>query len=112
MGVELYITRAKFWADNDDCQITREEWLEYVRHDPELRLDPENGDNFVLWLGKSQYEQPWLDWSLGNISTKWPDTALFNKMLLVASALSAKIQDDDGTEYLKVGDWVFEPRSR
>jgi hypothetical protein len=112
MGVELYITRAQFWADNDECQITPEEWLQYVSQDPEFRLDPRNGDYHALWLGKSQYEEPWLDWFQGNINTKWPDTALYNKMLVVASALKAKIQDDDGTEYSKVGDWVFNPKGR
>jgi hypothetical protein len=25
MGVEFHITRAKFWADNDDAQITTDE---------------------------------------------------------------------------------------
>jgi hypothetical protein len=110
MGVELYITRADFWADNDDHQITAEEWLAYVSRDKEFKLDPRNGRHFVLWLGKSEYDEPWLDWYQGNISTKWPDTALYNKMLQVSSALGARIQDDDGTVYSKVGDWVFSPK--
>jgi len=112
LGVELYITRADFWADNDDQPITSEEWLTYVSRDPEFKLDPRNGKYFALWLGKSEYEEPWLDWFQGNINTKWPDTALYNKMLLVASALGAKVQDDDGNIYSKVGDWVFSPKER
>jgi hypothetical protein len=110
MGVELYITRADFWAQNDGCQITREEWLSYLEKDPELKLEPENGSYFARWLGQSEYAEPWLDWNQGNISTKWPDTALYIKMLSVASALGAKIQDDDGTIYSRVGDWVFSPK--
>lgn len=111
MSVELYITRAEFWAQNDDCPITPEEWLAYIARDPELKLDKKHGKHFALWLGKSEYEEPWLDWSHGNISSKWPDTALFKKMLKVAKDLGAKIQDDEGNEYSKPGDWVFSPRN-
>jgi hypothetical protein len=110
MGVELYITRAEFWAENDACQITTAEWLDYVARDSEFRLDPRNGKYFAQWLGKSEYDEPWLDWFQGNVSTKWPDTALYNKMLQVASALGAKVQDDNGTVYSSVGDWVFSPK--
>jgi len=112
MGVELYITRAEFWADNDDNQISAEEWLAYISSDPEFKLDPGNGEHFAIWVGDSEYEEPWLDWFQGNINTKWPDTALYNKMLHVASALGATIQDDDGNTYSKIGDWVFSPGER
>lgn len=37
MGIEFYITRAEFWADNDDTQITSDEWLSYINSDNELR---------------------------------------------------------------------------
>lgn len=112
MAVELYITRAEFWADNEQFQIGRDEWLAYVAHDPELRLRPENGPCFVEWIGPSQYDQPWLDWASGNISTKWPGTALYGKMLRIAEVLNAHIQDDEGNSYSAEGDWVFDPTSR
>jgi hypothetical protein len=60
-------------------------------------------------LGDSKYEEPWLDWASGNISTKWPDTALYRKMLSIASALRARVQDDDGKIYCKLDDWLFDP---
>lgn len=109
MGVELHITRAEHWAENHDAQITSDEWLRYVESDPELRLDGRNGQHFVIWSGPSKYDEPWLDWSRGNISAKWPDTALFEKMLAVARALGAKVQDDEGTDYTEPGTWVFDP---
>jgi hypothetical protein len=109
MGAELYITRAEFWADNDSKKITAKEWLDYVASDPELKIDPRIGKYFALWSGKSAYDEPWLDWSQGNISTKWPDTALYKKMLKIAKALNAHIQDDDGTRYESPTDWQFEP---
>ncbi len=112
MGVELYITRAVFWADNEGREITTEEWLSYVASDPELKLEPRNGEYFALWLGKSAYQEPWVDWFQGNVSTKWPDTSLFRKMLRIASALKAQVQDDDGTVYKNDTDWSFDPKER
>ena len=69
MGVELHITRAEFWASNENSQISADEWLAYVASDAELRLHPANGKYFVIWTGKSAYTEPWLDWFAGNIST-------------------------------------------
>lgn len=110
MGVELHITRAEeHWAENDDNAIGANEWLAYVDSDPELQLWPENGKYFVRWLGQSKYEDPWLDWFGGNISTKWPDTALYRKMVQIAQRLNAKIQDDDGNLYVTESDWEFDP---
>jgi len=64
-GIELYITRAEFWADNEDAPITADEWLAYIKSDPELSLDTSQGDHFARWHGKSAYEEPWLDWFQG-----------------------------------------------
>jgi hypothetical protein len=111
MGVELYITRAEFWADNEGKEISAEEWMAYVESDSEFKLNPSNGKCFAIWLGESKYEEPWLDWFQGNISTKWPDTSLFKKMLVVAKAFNAEIQDDDGNVYKHEGDWTFEPNA-
>lgn len=109
MGVELFITRADFWAENDSNRIEAEEWLDYVASDPDLELSPENGEYFVIWNGDSEHEIPWLDWLDGNVFTKWPDTALYQKMLLVAGEMSATVQDEEGTLYEKKADWQFSP---
>jgi len=55
-----------------------------------LRRLPDNGEGFVLWLGKSAHAEPWLDGDQGNVSTKWPDTALWREMLRIAAALGAR----------------------
>jgi len=109
MSVELHITRAKDWSDNDDCPITAAEWLQYVANDPEFSPMPENGKYFMVWSGPSAYEQPWLDWFQGKVSTKWPDVALYRKMLRVAAALGARVQDDDGHVYTHESEWTFNP---
>jgi hypothetical protein len=108
VGLELHITRAGYWAENDDASISAEEWLAYVSSDDELELWPENGPYFARWRGESAHEEPWLNWSSGNVDSKWPDTALYRKMLGVALALSAKVQDDDGVFYENEGDWQFD----
>jgi len=112
MGVELHISRAEDWAENQGQEISADEWLSYVASDPELQLWPENGPHFVRWLGASKYDEPWLDWSQGNLSTKWPDTALFRKMLAIAESLSANVQDDDGTKYTAESPWEYDPTER
>ena len=71
-------------------------------------MAPENGPHFFRWLGASKYD----DWSQGNVSTKWPDTALFRKMLAIASSLGANVQDDDGTGYTAESPWEYDPTKR
>ena len=47
----------------------------------------------------SKYPTAWLDWDHGDIYTKNPDEPILAKMLLIASALGAKVQGDDGEFY-------------
>jgi hypothetical protein len=111
MGVELSITRTPFGAE-DQIPISAEEWLALVDSDPELRLWPEQGPYFVRWLGESAYPEPWLDWSNGVVSSKWPDTALYLKMLRIATQLGARVSDDDDTTYESESDWEFDPNAQ
>lgn len=112
MGIEFYITRAELWADNDDAQITSDEWLSYINSDDELSRYIKNGDYHALWSGPSLYDEPWLDWSAGNIHTKWPDTYLYRKMLRIAKCLNGQVMDDDGTIYSDESQWEYEPSSK
>ena len=109
MGVDFHITRAEFWADNEDAPITAEEWLEYVKADPELELVSENRPHYTLWLGASAHAEPWLDWRGGDIWTKYPDTALYLKMLDIAKCFGATVQDDDGTVYTLPTEYDYDP---
>ncbi|QYM91367.1 hypothetical protein [Dickeya zeae] len=111
MGVEFHITRADFWADNDEAQITADEWLSYIHSDDELSIDVKNGDYYALWSGFSLHDEPWLDWSAGNIYTKWPDTHLYRKMLKIAKYFNAQVMDDDGSVYHDESDWEYDPSS-
>ena len=105
MGYELHITRAKHWAENEDHQISAEEWLSIVANDDELILDTTNGPYFANWSGSSTYSEPWFDWIDGDIFTKNPDRAIFEKMLLLAKKLNAKVQGDEGECYNNIEDF-------
>jgi len=109
VGIEFHITRAEFWADNDDAQISADEWLNYINNDNELSRDGINGDYHALWSGPSSYEDSWLDWNAGNIYTKWLDTYLYRKMLEIAKHLNAQVMDDDGTIYSDESQWEYDP---
>ncbi|WP_312187120.1 hypothetical protein [Leclercia sp.] len=109
MGVEFYITRAEFWADNDDAQISADEWLRYINSDDELNHDITSGDYHAWWSGPSLYDEAWIDWSAGNIYTKWPDTCLYRKMLKIAKCLNAQLMDDEGTIYSDETQWAYDP---
>ena len=95
MGYDLHITRRKHWPDRGN-DISADEWLAYVRRDSELRLQPESGPYFAGWSGSSDLDDPWLDWSGGQIYTKNPDSALIQKMVRIARDLNATVQGDDG----------------
>lgn len=99
MGYDLHITRAEDWSQNEGREITWDEWLALVEDDPELTLDPLNGDEHALWSGPSEDSEPWLRWDEGNISTKSPDRALTDKMIQIAERIGARVQGDDGEFY-------------
>ena len=99
MGVELHITRAEFWAENESSQISCEEWVQLIESDSDLQLDTKNGKYYAVWSGDEKYDDHWLEWFQGNISTKWPRKSLYEKMLEIAITLDAKVQDDNGAVY-------------
>ncbi len=97
MGYNLYITRAKYWAENVNCYITAREWLEVVEKDPSLTLNTENGLYHTLWSGEENY---WLDWFDGNIYTKYPDENLIKKMHEIAQDIGAQVHGEDDEVYI------------
>ena len=98
VGYDLHITRRKHWSDEGD-DISSDEWLAYVRGDPELRLRPEAGPYFAEWSSPEQDDGRWLDWREGHVYSKNPDSALIDKMVAVAEQLRATVQGDDGELY-------------
>lgn len=111
MGVEFHITRAEFWAENDDDKISSDEWLDVINSDPELSLSPKGGEFHTIWQGEGSDGEDWLEWFEGNIKTKWPPTPLYRKMLQISEKLNAKVMDDDGTVYETPDAWQYDPKS-
>ncbi len=101
MGYNLYITRRKnHWNSGSD--ISQEEWLEYIKNDPELTTHSENYAGLTcpaFWKGSTEYGETWLDLERGCIYTKNPDNATLGKMLEIAKCLNAKVQGDDCEVY-------------
>lgn len=98
MGYDLHITRRADWSGTGD-DITAEEWLAYVRRDPELALSGTNGPHFAIWKRAGVNEESWFDWSDGQIFAKNPPPALVDKMIAIARAFGAAVQGDDGEIY-------------
>jgi len=105
VGYDLHITRAPDWTESEVFPITRDEWLAYIRSDPELTPDPEStpdpdsGDTFVLWTGSGRDPAPWFDWWRGEVKTKNPTRATVAKMLQLAAHFGARVQGDEGEFY-------------
>lgn len=97
MGYGVHVTRKDFWADDDGPVISLEEWKDYVAKDPEIEPDAENpnGENYVLKIGPDQWP---LWWTSGEICAKNPDDIVVEKFVVIARALGAKVQGDDGEE--------------
>lgn len=106
MGWEIHITRAVDWSDSEQQPISATEWLRLVEADAELAIDPrDNGPYFALWHGHSlENDHPWFDWTDGEIITKNPDRKTLGKALEIARYFGARVQGDDGEEYLKPED--------
>jgi len=115
MGYDVHITRkAVSWDDaSDDAAISLAEWQEYVANDPEMQ--PDEVTNPVsrtsqatdwdlmgasIWVpysknGRGDYYARFVHQG-DRITVAQPDEEMLGKMLLVAYALQARVQGDDG----------------
>lgn len=122
MGYDVHITRKQQWFDEEPV-ITPAEWAEYVRTDPTMRMDGfaeasnpagetlryENA-GLAVWTGWSRDGQDgsmaWFDFQNGNIVVKSPDPEILQKMWVIAEALGAKVQGDEGETYGQGGEML------
>ena len=105
MGYELHITRRKQWFDDGD-DIAKEEFVTYVRSDPEFSYPGAGGDDFADWKDPACGYTTWLQWFGGRIITKNPEAVFVDKMVFVAARLNATAQGDDGETYRSSTDIV------
>ena len=100
MGYDVHITRAENWFDSGDHPISLDEWTSYVASDPEMTMP---ADNLAQWR-----DCPFL-YEDGAITVKYPEVEVRIKMAVIAKALSAKVQGDDGEVYDECGNAVPDP---
>lgn len=105
MSYQVYVTRGKFWAENDGCEIPASEWLQIVEADDDLRPNEQNGPYFAEFIGSEGNNDQWIDWAEGNLFTGYPDRPLQNALLRLATELGAVIQGEDGEIYRVVDDF-------
>ena len=112
MGYELHIVRQNNWDDEEEeSNISLEEWLQYIATDKELELTNGYEDILKNWqdsLGFCEWTEhpqsdvgtvPWFSFDYGSITGKYPDDYTIMKMIQIAAALNAKVQGDDGEYY-------------
>jgi len=116
MGYEVHITRKDQWFDEAGPSISLDDWLDYVKNDPEMRLDgfaeavtsdghvirTENPD-IAVWIAYSGHEEDgnmaWFSHFRNKVSVKNPDKEILQKMHRIATTLVAHVQGDEGEIY-------------
>src|SRR5215216_3734472 len=103
MGYDLHITRRENWCDEGE-DISKEEFIAYVRSDSEFSYPAIGGDDYADWTSPKSGYTSWLSWSEGQVSTKNPEAEFVDKMVAIAAKLQAKVQGDDGEIYASSSD--------
>lgn len=98
MGYDLHITRRQSWTDTGD-DISIEDFERYLKSDPEFSYPSPMGANYAEWKSPETAYESWLCWDEGRIYSKNPEPELVEKMVVVAKALRAKVEGDDGEIY-------------
>lgn len=95
MGFQVTITRNGL----EEGLIDRDEWVAYVKSDPELEVENE-ADQFpmVNWTKKTAYAQ--FSWDEQGVWCSDPSEIAILKMLVIANRLDAKVFGEDETEFV------------
>jgi hypothetical protein len=116
MGHELHITRAGDWHKSQFNPIALDEWVAYVRSDPEMRFGQcatattpvgdtlqYTSEGLAVWDSYSGNGKngnfAWFDFQNGEVVVNNPDDEIIEKVCRVAKALHARVQGDDGEFY-------------
>lgn len=116
MGYDLNIIRQNDYTnDEEESNISFEEWIEYVASDPELKLTKgyemvipgiektwQESPGFCEWVGGPKSEDdiiPWFDYGYGCITAKNPNNDTIKKMIEIANVLNAKVRGDSFEYY-------------
>jgi hypothetical protein len=125
MSYDLHITRRENWSSGRSG-ISLAEWLAYVDHDPEMRLDgfaeivaPDGAvirmesEGLAVWTAHPLYATGFMAWfnhsPSGRVTVASPDEECMKKMWHIAQALNARVQGDEGEFYDADGNIVNRP---
>ena len=109
MGYDVHITRSGDPNRDSGSAITLQEWLDYVRTDPEMRLDgfaevttPQGptlryeSPGLAVWTAYELDGIPWFDFREDCIVVKNPDAKILKKMNQIAEKLNARVIGAEG----------------
>ena len=122
MGYDLHITRATDWTESDSAPIPLDEWVAYVRADPEMHLDEQaeasgyaemktpdgktikwKSKGRAVWAASSFFglrkDTAYFHHSEGQITVRGMDKNSIKKMCAIARTLMAHVQGDEGEIY-------------
>lgn len=97
MGYDVHITRAEYWAQNEESPILLDEWIEAASSEP--RLNDRGGGCFVAERIRGNGGDSALLWGDGQVYTTDPDEQTLVLMRKLAMSLRAVVQGDDGELY-------------
>ena len=104
MGYQVTITRGD--ENSENGEISKNEWLEYVSSDPELRVEEEGDFPTVAWIrGHNKAQLMWEDIGVWSWS---PENPTIEKMIEIALKLNANVIGEDGTVFKEVEDGFTE----
>ncbi|MQY15802.1 hypothetical protein SRB5_59930 [Streptomyces sp. RB5] len=103
MGYIVHITRRANWWDEHGPDISTREWEDVVDVDPDLVMIPmpEGGwtDGPPRWIAVLGGGAEAMAWQSGSVMARYPSDVMIAKMVVVARALGARVQGDDGEFY-------------
>ncbi|MFN3973461.1 MAG: hypothetical protein ACK4GO_07410 [Gemmobacter sp.] len=110
MGWKVMMTRKEHWADLDGPEISRGEWLALMHNDREFRPVPDAAPGTCQWMpgaaGLPKFGNI-VYWEDGNVMALRPADALVGKLVRIAPALGAEVQDENGLgSYDAAGRWT------
>jgi hypothetical protein len=119
LGYDVHIERMNGQSEAPSEPITLEEWIAFVKSDPEMRMTPVvevanprtgevvriQGDGLSVWTGRSAIDGQELHltfrFSNGRISTRFPlgNDEGFRKLCSIARSFGGYIEGDGGERY-------------
>lgn len=123
MSYDVHIVASAECSGTGASEITRDRWVKYLRTDPDMRVEREQGGRVevvspagdrigiqaagpsVEWTAHPDSGNPvWFHYARGEITVRGPDVRTLQKMHLIATSLGAQVRGDEGECYDAAGE--------